>query len=206
MKTFDAAMVAELVKDEAVFCWLVSFAVGGYTYRWTDLDVELYVDGERYAPEAVSVGQIEASPGLGVSSLQVMLANTDHAMRWLVLDQEIRNTAMSIGFAAIDGATGEVLSSATLFYGLVSTYSLDDAAVAITLVNELAMWRKKTLRQAAMSCRWSFKGPECGYAGAETACDKSHGRCAVLGNTDSYGGFRFMEDIMERKVRWGRAD
>lgn len=203
MKTFDAAMIAEIAKTEARFCWLIDFTVGGFTYRWTDLDIELYVDGDKYVPEAFAVGEITATPGLGVASVQLQLSNTDHSMRWLVLDREIRNTAVSVGFAAVDG-TGGVLSTATLFYGLVSTYVVDDTAVVLTLVNELALWHKKTLRQASMSCRWTFKGPECGYAGGETWCDKSHERCAALANTAAFGGFRFLEDIMERKVRWGR--
>jgi lambda family phage minor tail protein L len=38
-------------------------------------------------------------------------------------------------------------------------------------------------------CRWRFKGAECGYAGSETACDKSLARCLALGNPGRYGAF-----------------
>ena len=35
----------------------------------------------------------------------------------------------------------------------------------------------------------SFKGIECGYAGAETVCDRTLSRCKALNNSGRYGGF-----------------
>lgn len=39
-------------------------------------------------------------------------------------------------------------------------------------------------------CRYRhFKGTRCGYAGAETTCDKTLTRCRELGNSARFGGF-----------------
>ena len=38
-------------------------------------------------------------------------------------------------------------------------------------------------------CYWKFKGNECGYAGAETMCDKTLTRCKQLNNSPRFGGF-----------------
>ena len=38
-------------------------------------------------------------------------------------------------------------------------------------------------------CYWKFKGIECGYAGADTVCDKTITRCKSLGNSPRFGGF-----------------
>lgn len=46
--------------------------------------------------------------------------------------------------------------------------------------------QERTLRDA---CQFKFKGTRCGYAGAETACDKTLTRCRVLANSNRYGGF-----------------
>jgi len=38
-------------------------------------------------------------------------------------------------------------------------------------------------------CRYKvFKGTRCGYAGAETVCDRTLTRCRELGNSDRFGG------------------
>ena len=38
------------------------------------------------------------------------------------------------------------------------------------------------------SCRYAFKGTLCGYAWAETACNKTLTRCRELGNSERFGG------------------
>jgi len=38
-------------------------------------------------------------------------------------------------------------------------------------------------------CRFRFKGDRCGYAGAETACNKTLARCRELNNSVRFGGF-----------------
>jgi phage-related protein len=38
-------------------------------------------------------------------------------------------------------------------------------------------------------CRFVFKGALCGYAGAESACDKTLPRCRELDNSPRFGGF-----------------
>ena len=45
---------------------------------------------------------------------------------------------------------------------------------------------------------------QCLYAGAETWCDRTYARCTVLGNTDNFGGFRWLPSIIDKEVWWGR--
>lgn len=47
-------------------------------------------------------------------------------------------------------------------------------------------------RTFTIECPWLFRGPECGYAGVGASCNKSWAQCSSYGNTDRYGGFRFM--------------
>jgi phage-related protein len=50
-------------------------------------------------------------------------------------------------------------------------------------------------RFLATHCTWAgnFKGAECGYAGAETACDGTYESCIGYGNTARFGGFLGMQ-------------
>ena len=42
----------------------------------------------------------------------------------------------------------------------------------------------------ATRCRWRFKSAECGYAGAETSCDKRYSTCdTTMSNIARFGGF-----------------
>lgn len=52
-------------------------------------------------------------------------------------------------------------------------------------------WTRRVPKDRARKnfCRWKFKSTQCGYAGAETTCDKSLTRCRVLANSARFGGF-----------------
>jgi hypothetical protein len=46
---------------------------------------------------------------------------------------------------------------------------------------------------------------ECAYLGDETWCDQSYARCVTLGNSDNFGGFRFLPSLMEKDIWWGKV-
>lgn len=52
----------------------------------------------------------------------------------------------------------------------------------------------------ALHCRWRFKGVECGYSGAETACSRTLKRCRELDNSARFGGFAGMRTGAVRVV------
>ena len=62
--------------------------------------------------------------------------------------------------------------------------------VAIELQPE-NFWARRCPRYtySRQNCRWNFKGTECGYSGATTACNKTLAACAALANTANFGGF-----------------
>lgn len=73
--------------------------------------------------------------------------------------------------------------------------SLDNQWVTIRLGAENPM-RARSPRDRYLKdhCRYKeFKGELCGYAGAETACNRSFARCVELGNISRFGGFPGVE-------------
>lgn len=91
-----------------------------------------------------------------------------------------------------------------LFRGLVNNWDLAESRLRIGLVNELALWNKRTLRPASASCPWAFGGTECKYTGTGGPCNQSYTSCVSLGNHLNFGGFRFLPSIVETSVWWGR--
>jgi len=98
-----------------------------------------------------------------------------------------------------------IIAKQSLFYGLISDWEIREDAVWMEFTNELAFWSKKTLRKADSSCPWEFGATECGYSGDQDWCDQSYERCKELGNTDNFGGFRFLPAIAEKDIWWGRS-
>ena len=89
------------------------------------------------------------------------------------------------------------------FNGYITGYKLNERVATFTLSTEFMLWRKKALRLPTPSCPWSFTGTECAYAGAETWCDQSPERCALLGNYDNFGGRKYIAAVEDQKLWWG---
>ena len=90
--------------------------------------------------------------------------------------------------------------------GIVGGWGLyDENVIRVTITNELILWNKKPLRMQSSSCPWVFKGADCGYSGSAVSCDQTYERCRTLGNTDQYGGDRYLNAMMEKEIFWGRT-
>ena len=105
----------------------------------------------------------------------------------------------------LEAGENTIIGGHDLFYGLVSDWKITEESVWMEIQNELAFWSKKPLRKCSSSCPWEFKGTECTYSGVETWCDQSYERCYALLNSDNFGGFRFLPEIEEKEIWWGRS-
>jgi len=94
----------------------------------------------------------------------------------------------------------------TLFSGEIDDWTMTEGRLEITVASQFARWSRKTFRTHSSSCRWLvFKGPECGYSGPETWCDRSYDRCVQLGNQDNFGGFRWLPSLEQKNIWWGQV-
>jgi hypothetical protein len=233
MRTFAANFTAELAAETAAFVLLLEIETATPVY-YTSCDIPVVTGGKRYTPREFAIPRIAAGSGLSVGSIEIEFASVDQLLAALFLGEDVAGAGVLLSIAAMgsdyrvvtDGGSGDALSftadditfgAAPLtfgsggsdivmpwFRGLVSTYDLDETDLTVTVVNELILWSKKTLRKCQASCPWPFKGDECGYSGAATWCDQSWTRCTALANTASYGGFRFIRATMEKEIKWGR--
>jgi phage-related protein len=82
--------------------------------------------------------------------------------------------------------------------------SADDFKISIVLGAENPLQRRFPSKlQMRDRCRWQYKGPECGYAGAIPTCDLSlqgANGCTVHANSIRFGGF---PGLKGRGVRYG---
>lgn len=198
----DAALLTALLAEEAR---PVVFIDCQFTtpVRRTSLDIDYYFGGDKYEAGGVQIGAITNSVGMLVDRTQIKIANADRAIGTILLsNNEVGKTIIAY-LAGIDD-DGTLIGSVPLYRGELSFYELA-YVVTLHVVNELVRWRKKCARRSQSSCPWPFQGNECGYSGDGTWCNQTYDRCTVLGNTDNFGGNRFLPALMQKRIWWGRV-
>jgi len=204
MKSFDPNIVLELAKEGQRFFFLIALELDSGTYRYNNSDMDLWVDGNKYLSTDFAFDKMDQSADMGVDSITLRFNSADQVINAIILSEDILGKTALFSFICLDDGRA-VIASEDLFRGLLSNWKIGDADSMIEIKTELVLWRKETLRTCQSSCRWEFKGTECTYAGDVTWCDQSYEHCRDLANTSNFGGFRFLPDIMEKEIWWGRS-
>lgn len=210
MRDLSALTEAALASEEGKMFWFMELQFDSIV-RYTDCDLELWAETtisgvkEKYEPMSFSLPRINYNAGSSVDKLVIEIQNVDLTMAATLLNEDVMNKwgVVYVGFYNDDNVIIDNLIE--VFRGLVSTWSLNESKASMTLVNEFVFWNKKTLRTHQSSCRWRFKGDECTYSGTENWCDQGYTRCHALNNRSNFGGFRWLPELMEKEIYWGRT-
>jgi hypothetical protein len=209
MKTFDAAISTELAKESFQPYWLLDIATTT-PMRYTDLDLNTYHGGNLYVSRGMKIGNITSGATVSAEKVEIELDDADQVITAFLLNEDVRNKAASLYFGVIARTAVGLETQLSrhvqeVWRGFVSGWELaGEADCRITLTHEFVLWNKEPLRTQSSSCQWTFKGTECGYSGEAGWCDKSYNRCKKLSNSDNFGGFRFIPEIAEKEIWWGR--
>lgn len=185
--------------NRAVF-WLLTVS-WPTVVRLTDFDRPIVSGGNTFTPSGLEVGGVSetiASPGapsIGGFSIASGAGNVWQAVVAGLTDSQ-RNAAVVFEEAWLDPATLSGIPQAvrTVFSGQIESAEWTAKGVRFTVAPAadptLARFPR---REEGTLCGYpEFKGPECAYAGAETACDRTFARCSALGNQARFGGFRYL--------------
>ena len=204
MRDLSELVEAAMASEEGKMFWFVEFQFNT-TVRYTDAEIDFYAGGDKFETMPFEIQTINFGAKTSVDKVIVDIANVDLQMSAIFLNEDVMNKwgILYVGF--LDTNNVIIGDPIEIFRGLVSTWELNEPTASIVLMNEFVFWNKRTLRKHPPSCRWAFKGTECTYAGAETWCDRSYARCGALSNTDNFGGERWLPDLMEREIYWGKT-
>ena len=146
--------------------------------------------GRTYLPYVQERSEIKRYDGGQFDNVTVTFSNVDMALAQAMLSEEIEGRTLIV--RKIDRTVGG--DSVVLFRGPMERPGrITDKTAEISAKQILgSIDFDAPARLFGPFCGWPFKGYECGYAGAETACDKSWSNCAALANTPRYGAFRFI--------------
>jgi len=112
-----------------------------------------------------------------------------------------------VSLTPLDAPPAKISAVGIIFSGVLDSARITHQRASFDVYNPLIFWKRKTPRRIHQSsCPWPFAidGSPCQYAGAETWCDQSFERCLELGNTDNFGGFRFLPDLQDKQIWWGK--
>lgn len=203
MRIVDPAIISQIVSGE-IRSFICLYMAVGAGFRYTTCDVDLWAGGYRYTPRQFEPGTITYSTGKIVDQVTITMDNLDDALTADFVGSTVQGAEVIISTAWLDSNYALIGSPITLFEGTVGPWQLVDGSIEMTITNQFEQWNRRTFSQHSSSCRWKkFKGAQCGYAGAETACNRTYLRCKELGNEANFGGFPYLPSIERPPIWWG---
>jgi hypothetical protein len=100
MRTISTALQAEFADEQSQGYVLVKVSMGS-TYRYTDCDIDLYYNGDRYIAKGFALNGIEQSPGFASDSISLDIDNVDRTFSAIVLSEDAANAPISVYYQAL---------------------------------------------------------------------------------------------------------
>jgi hypothetical protein len=181
---------------------LVQILGGAEDLHWTDapFPIPFGVDEDDepiiYVQQWFSPGDLVTDDS-GNQAMELVFPDVGRILRGLLYNESWSFRPATVYEVWLD-AQNEVLNAYILADGkaVPGVANFEDNAEPVTLAIVPDTDAEGALGPAQdneSSCRYvrAFKGLQCGYAGAETACDGTFARCSELGMQVRYGGQRF---------------
>lgn len=203
MRDFSNDFIAQIESGEAMLGVFVDFEFDT-VLRYTDKDIDLYLGGNLYIAGGMQLLSLEDEGGLSAANMRLALPNTDRLMTSVLLNTACRGKRIVARWAAFD-ATIKVIASGIFFYGELDDYRIKDDIVEMICVSEMIAFQERHMIRSSATCWKPFKGIFCSYDGSESWCDQTYERCSAIGNADNFGGSRWLPEISEQELWWGRV-
>lgn len=182
-----------------------------FYFNKTDCDVPLYFEGEEFEPYPFSLDSVSYSTARIVDEAVIEIDVLDQALTYYFTETGQQDQNIGIRTVLLDSNFQIVGDAAfTMFSGEIDAWSLyPDEKIRITITNEFARWDMNTINVHSPSCRWKvFGGTECGYTKdyPTQKCDRTYATCrGIYSNEENFGGFRWLPDIEDKVIWWGRV-
>jgi len=173
---------------------------------YTDCDVPLIYGGNLYEPRPLEVGSITSTRGQGVDKvdLSIDMADRDASLLSYFVGHDPIEVECYTYLQALDGDK-QAIATAQIFAGAIDSYKYSKYKLSVTITSFHALWNKSTMETSTPSCRRNFGQSDCGYTiVGDEVCDRSYTQCVIYGRTAQFNGFRFLPDIEDKDIWWGR--
>jgi len=164
--------------------WLAEITTPTQTHYFADDQVSF--GGNTYLSYLRLTSGVRNLRGLQVNSAEIELIATDLYIAGL-LGTEQFDGALCLLKCLLVGLE----EAFVVLQGRITDVELGDEAASLRVISE-PDWATITAqaRNYEQACTWRFKSAQCGYAGAETSCNKTFAQCKdVMANQHRFNGF-----------------
>jgi phage-related protein len=146
-----------------------------------------YVSQTTYVRFPILCDRISENSQSQIDTVRLVLANISQLIQGYLHQYDFRGKKVTIKTVWSNILDDEDVILEDIYY--VDSYVADIKNVTFTLSSKFDVMDVELPfgRYARTYCRWKFKSTECGYAGAETSCNRTLQRCRVLLNTSRIG-------------------
>ena len=156
---------------------------------FAEYDEDVVYNGITYIRFPITHEFIGENTQGSVDSLKVMISNVSREIQAYLELYEFRNKKVDVMLVWANQLQDPNAYIKDTYY--IDSISATEEAVSFALTSkfdllDVTIPNRKYSRNY---CSWKFKSTECGYAGAETLCNKTFQRCQALNNRLRFGGF-----------------
>lgn len=147
-----------------------SIAGSFINYYWATAKISIL--GVTFDPQLRATGVARTSLTRAADRVEVSLQNADAVLgvNLLQIQELLAGAEVKFGRYWRDDSGAEFHK--VLLTGVVAGVAVDENFVRLTLVSDAyAAVSVGASRRVARNCQWRFRGPDCGYAGAELFCN-----------------------------------
>lgn len=207
MRTITASLTQEKNKLDMTSAWLplITVEVNPTTIlRLVPNPTNVDFRGETYVAFGLEIDEITQDAKGGLNEVAVSVSNVGRIVSAAVEFNDLlgaRVTLLYVNSENLDDPDAAVVEEQ---YEIMSMQVKGDQFVTFTLghdrISQHVFPAGKFLRD---NCRWIYKSPECGYAGALPSCDKmleGTNGCRAHANVIRFGGFTLLTPIPGRML------
>lgn len=201
MRSLPPAFKSALESQEYIQAILISMSVVETTINITSWSSPIVYDSVTYLPRGFTLHPVNYGSTTVVDDVSVEIDDTDRGMYESLGEHDSGEYPIAFRWVVLN-SIGKVLASLIIFSGTIDNWDYEPGKMTIMAASIFNRWAQETSALYSESCRWKvFKGIECKYTGEATTCDRTYDMCSnSYGNSDNFGGFRWLPSLVNKKV------
>lgn len=196
MKNLDAVFISEKNKQQNKP--IVLFIIEDYDdlgsnlyFADYDTDVEFPTGGQTYTKFPLKFETIGENTQGEVDAVRLILGNASRLIQSYLENYDLREKKVTIRIVWADQLSSSDYKLDYVYY--IDSYTTTDEKSVFVCTTKIDIVERKLPGGIYLRthCRYKeFKDADtCGYAGAETECNRTKARCKELDNFERFGGF-----------------
>jgi lambda family phage minor tail protein L len=157
---------------------------------YTDHDADITFNSETYYAFPIAFDSVSENSDGSIDSIKLSVSNVNRTIQAYLESYDLRGKTLEIYTVFLDLIADPTSLRKDIF--VIDSYATQTDLRIIfncTSIFDLLKTQIPNQTYSRYYCQYKiFKGTECGYAGAETSCNRTFARCEALNNKSRFGG------------------